>query len=78
MLKSIILQDKHETLHIKFWMKLEQLKTILNGSLKQITELWCEGAGILTANYTAEEVRHLIRALFQNTDRRAMALASIV
>lgn len=59
-------------------MKLEQLKMILGASLVQITEQWCEGHGILTTNYKAEEVKHLIRALFQNTDRRANALASIV
>lgn len=63
---------------IKTWMKLEQLKMILNASLLEITEQWCEGSGILTANYKADEVKHLIRALFQNTDRRANALSSIV
>lgn len=51
---------------------------ILNASLQEITEQWCDGAGILTANYKAEEIRHLIRALFQNTDRRAKALSRIV
>lgn len=51
---------------------------MLNASLQEITEKWCGGAGILTANYKAEEVKHLIRALFQNTDRRAKALAQIV
>ena len=51
---------------------------VLNASLQEIGEQWCDGAGILTANYNAEEIRHLIRALFQNTDRRAKALYSIV
>lgn len=59
-------------------MKLEQLKMILNASLQEITEQWCEGAGILTVNYKAEEIKHIIRALFQNTDRRAKALTKIV
>lgn len=58
-------------------MKLQQLKMILNASLQEITEQWCDGAGILTAHYKADEIRHLIRALFQNTDRRASALAKI-
>ncbi|XP_053951579.1 centromere/kinetochore protein zw10-like [Anastrepha ludens] len=69
---------KHEVIHIKSWMKLEQLKMILNASLQEITEQWCEGSGILTANYKIEEVKHLIRALFQNTDRRAKALSKII
>lgn len=59
-------------------MKLQQLQMILSASLQEITEQWCDGAGILTVNYTSEEVRHLIRALFQNTDRRAKALSRIM
>lgn len=43
-----------------------------------ILELWADGKGPLTLNYKSEEIRHLIRALFQNTDRRANVLASIV
>lgn len=73
-----LFKDKHQIIHVKSWMKLEQLKMILGASLVQITEQWCEGSGILTANYKAEEIKHLIRALFQNTDRRANALASII
>lgn len=73
-----LFKDKHQIIHVKSWMKLEQLKMILGASLVQITEQWCEGHGILTANFKAEEVKHLIRALFQNTDRRANALASII
>lgn len=63
---------------VKYWSKLNQLNTILKSSLIQITELWCEGKGPLTLNFKAEEVKHLIRALFQNTDRRANALATII
>ncbi|KAM7350956.1 zeste-white 10 kinetochore protein [Cochliomyia hominivorax] len=73
-----LFKDKHEVLRVSCWMKLQQLKMILNASLQEITEQWCDGAGILTANYKAEEIRHLIRALFQNTDRRAKALNRII
>lgn len=59
------------------WVKLMQLKMILNASLVQIQEQWSEGKGPLTLNYKAEEIRSLIRALFQNTDRRSNALFSI-
>lgn len=62
---------------VKYWSKLKQLNTILKSSLIEITEQWCEGKGPLTLNFKAEEVKHLIRALFQNTDRRANALATI-
>lgn len=50
---------------------------MLNASMAHITEQWSEGKGPLTLHYKAEEVKHLIRALFQNTDRRANALAKI-
>lgn len=51
---------------------------ILGASLIQITEQWSEGKGPLTLNYKPEEIKFLIRALFQNTDRRANALSSII
>ncbi|KAL5273482.1 ZW10 family protein [Megaselia abdita] len=63
---------------VKYWSKLNQLNTVLKSSLIQITELWCEGKGPLTQSFKAEEVKHLIRALFQNTDRRANSLATII
>uniref|UniRef100_A0A1A9ZSF9 Centromere/kinetochore protein zw10 n=1 Tax=Glossina pallidipes TaxID=7398 RepID=A0A1A9ZSF9_GLOPL len=72
-----LFKEKHEVLCIPCWMKLQQLKMILNASLQEISEQWCDGAGILTAHYKADEIRHLIRALFQNTDRRASVLAKI-
>lgn len=51
---------------------------ILNASMAQIAEQWADGKGPLTLNFRAEDIRHLIRALFQNTDRRSNVLASIV
>ncbi|XP_075147332.1 centromere/kinetochore protein zw10-like [Haematobia irritans] len=69
--------EKHTVVQITSWIKLQQLQMILRASLQEITEQWCDGAGILTLNYKAEEIRHLIRALFQNTDLRAKALSMI-
>ena len=59
-------------------MKLIQMKMILNASLVQITDQWSEGKGPLTLHYKPDDIKHLIRALFQNTERRAVALASII
>lgn len=73
-----VLQDPVEvTVYVKKWTKLEQLKMILNATMAQILEQWADGKGPLTLNFKAEDIRHLIRALFQNTDRRARALAAI-
>ncbi|XP_016939338.2 centromere/kinetochore protein zw10 [Drosophila suzukii] len=69
--------EPNEVVQVLSWQKLQQLKAMMNASLKEITELWCDGAGPLTANYKPDEVRHLIRALFQDTDRRAKAITQI-
>lgn len=66
------------SVHTRNWVKLQQIKTILNASMAEIVELWADGKGPLTLNFRAEDIRHLIRAIFQNTDRRANALANIL
>ncbi|KAJ6640135.1 Centromere/kinetochore protein zw10 [Pseudolycoriella hygida] len=71
---TIFEENQQIMIAVPKWVKLTQLKMILNASLVQITEQWSEGKGPLTLNYKAEEVKSLIRALFQNTDRRANAL----
>ncbi|XP_058455605.1 centromere/kinetochore protein zw10 isoform X2 [Malaya genurostris] len=63
---------------VKNWTKLIQLHKILDASLVEIIELWGEGKGPLTLNFKAEEIKKLIRALFQNTKHRQMCLASII
>ncbi|XP_017067554.1 centromere/kinetochore protein zw10 [Drosophila eugracilis] len=73
-----LFREPNEVVKVLSWLKLQQLKTMMNASLKEITELWCDGAGPLTATYKSDEVRHLIRALFQDTDRRAKAITQIV
>uniref|UniRef100_A0A182Q8W2 Centromere/kinetochore protein zw10 n=1 Tax=Anopheles farauti TaxID=69004 RepID=A0A182Q8W2_9DIPT len=63
---------------VKQWTKLLQLRQILCGSLVEITELWAEGKGPLTMCFSSEEIKHLVRALFQNTKQRQTCIASIV
>ncbi|KAM8720970.1 hypothetical protein ACLKA7_006931 [Drosophila subpalustris] len=74
----LLFHDPNEVVQVRTWQKLQQLKVMMNASLKEFTELWCDGAGPLTANYQASEIKHLIRALFQDTDRRAKAITQIV
>jgi centromere/kinetochore protein zw10, putative len=50
---------------------------IKKASLRDIIDLWENGNGALAKAFTAEEVKHLIRSLFQNTSRRSAALAKI-
>lgn len=61
---------------VNAWQKMLHLQFILDGSLVQITESW--KTSNISQTFKAEEVKHLIRALFQNTDRRANALSLII
>ncbi|KRX37182.1 Centromere/kinetochore protein zw10 -like protein [Trichinella murrelli] len=61
----------------KSWERLEEILIILGSNLKTIEERWENGSGPLALLLTAEELRHLIRASFQNTKLRAEVLSKI-
>lgn len=63
--------------HVANWSRLTDTKTVLNASLQSIGDLWSEGKGPLALSFSAIEIKNMIRALFQNTDRRAAILATI-
>ena len=63
--------------YVKKWNKFLELILILNASLKEIEDRWAEGKGPLALEFSVEEVKKLVRALFQNTDRRAATLSRI-
>ena len=63
--------------YVKRWNKFKELILILNASLREIEDRWSEGKGPLAIDFSVEEVKKLIRALFQNTDRRAATLSRI-
>ncbi|NWS24627.1 ZW10 protein, partial [Polioptila caerulea] len=63
--------------YVKKWMTFKQLMIILQANLQEIVDQWADGKGPLAEEFSAAEVRSLIRALFQNTERRAAALAKI-
>ncbi|GLV33144.1 Zeste-white 10 [Carabus blaptoides fortunei] len=65
-------------LYTKHWYKFNELILILNSSLADINDRWADGKGPLAVEFKPEEVKGLIRALFQNTDRRAAVLARII
>ncbi|ESO12710.1 hypothetical protein HELRODRAFT_62313 [Helobdella robusta] len=63
--------------HIEFWIKLKELKFVLNARLMEIRDRWAAGKGPLADAFTKEEMDSLIRALFQNTEMRSAVLAVI-
>ncbi|CAL7934411.1 unnamed protein product [Xylocopa violacea] len=63
--------------HVKKWEKFLELIQVLGASLREIEVRWNGGKGPLAREFTAPQVKQLIRALFQNTERRSNLLASI-
>jgi len=63
--------------YVRKWNRFKELILILNASLREIEDRWADGKGPLANEYTPDEVKRLIRALFQNTDRRATILSHI-
>lgn len=63
--------------YVKKWMTFKELSVVLQASLQEIVDRWAEGKGPLAQEFSSSEMKSLIRALFQNTDRRAVALTKI-
>lgn len=63
--------------HVRHWGKFCELIIVLGASLRDILDRWADGKGPLAHEFTPDEAKQLIRALFQNTDRRAQVLAKI-
>lgn len=59
------------------WQRFRELDMILNASMIDISDRWASGKGPLAVVFSSNEVKQLIRALFQNTDRRSQMLAKI-
>ena len=72
-------RDAKQMLHanVKKWNKFVQVMWVLNVGLHDIGDRWANGKGPLAAELEASELKQLIRALFQNTEKRSTILASI-
>ena len=62
---------------VRKWAKFLELIVVLSSSLRTIEDRWGEGKGVLAKEFSADEVKQLIRAIFQNTERRAAVLSKI-
>ncbi|XP_046859570.1 centromere/kinetochore protein zw10 homolog isoform X2 [Xenia sp. Carnegie-2017] len=62
---------------VQTWTKFIELRAIIDSSLQNIENRWKDGKGPLAKEFSCNEIRSLIRALFQNTDRRACLLNKI-
>jgi len=64
--------------YVKRWSRFKELMLVLGSSMVDILDRWADGKGPLAHEFTVDQLKHLIRALFQNTERRAQVLAKIV
>uniref|UniRef100_A0A8C9Z5W1 Centromere/kinetochore protein zw10 homolog n=1 Tax=Sander lucioperca TaxID=283035 RepID=A0A8C9Z5W1_SANLU len=64
-------------LYVRKWSTFKELVIVLRASLQEIVDRWADGKGPLALEFSSSEVKNLIRALFQNTERRAVALTKI-
>ncbi|PSN39911.1 hypothetical protein C0J52_07953 [Blattella germanica] len=62
---------------VKRWTKFQELILILGANLRNIDDRWADGKGPLAHEFKPDEVKQLIRALFQNTERRSAVLSRI-
>lgn len=74
---KLFTDSKEICLFVKNWIKFNELIFVLSASLVDIDDRWANGKGPLALQFQAEEVKRLIRALFQNTSRRAQVLSNI-
>ncbi|KAK6322519.1 hypothetical protein J4Q44_G00073110 [Coregonus suidteri] len=63
--------------YVKKWITFKELVIVLRANLQEIVDRWAEGKGPLALEFCSSEMKSLIRALFQNTERRAVALSKI-
>lgn len=75
---KLFTDSKEILLYVPLWNKLNELSFVLSASLVDINDRWACGKGPLALYFEPVELGHLIKALFQNTDRRAEVLSRIV
>ncbi|XP_020496218.2 centromere/kinetochore protein zw10 homolog [Labrus bergylta] len=64
-------------LYVKKWGTFKELVIVLRANLQEIVDRWADSKGPLALEFSSSEMKNLIRALFQNTERRAVALTKI-
>ena len=60
------------------WERLKGLAIVMDASLQDIVDSWSSSKESLAQQFTAVELRGLIKAIFRNTERRAAALTKII
>uniref|UniRef100_A0A8C6S6L6 Centromere/kinetochore protein zw10 homolog n=1 Tax=Neogobius melanostomus TaxID=47308 RepID=A0A8C6S6L6_9GOBI len=75
--KKNLKYQEEVALYVKKWGMFKELAVVLKANLQEIVDRWADGKGPLAVEFSGSEVKSLVRALFQNTERRAVALTKI-
>ncbi|XP_077296334.1 centromere/kinetochore protein zw10 homolog [Arctopsyche grandis] len=76
-LPQVYQDDSEIHKNVPVWTKFNELIILLGGNLATIEERWFNGDGPLALQFTPDETKRLVRALFQNTTFRANLLSKI-
>ncbi|XP_065844545.1 centromere/kinetochore protein zw10 homolog [Oscarella lobularis] len=72
---SLFQPDVDKATYVRDFARFKYLRDLLDASLQEVVDLW--EMSTLSKEFSSEEIRHLIRAVFKNTQRRANALCKI-
>lgn len=75
--KKNLKYQEEVALYARKWGMFKELSIVLKANLQEIVDRWADGKGPLAVEFSSSEIKSLIRALFQNTERRAIALTKI-
>ncbi|XP_040569632.1 centromere/kinetochore protein zw10 homolog [Lepeophtheirus salmonis] len=76
-LPQMFIENSQPMRYVRYWLRFKELVFILNANLREIEHRWAEGKGPLASEFSVDEIKRLIRAIFQNTERRATVLSRI-
>ncbi|XP_035215313.1 centromere/kinetochore protein zw10 homolog isoform X2 [Stegodyphus dumicola] len=64
-------------LYVRSLTKFQEMHFLLCATMKEIVDRWAGGKGSLATHFRPEEVRHMIMAFFENSEKRVAALSKI-
>ncbi|KFM64702.1 Centromere/kinetochore protein zw10-like protein, partial [Stegodyphus mimosarum] len=62
-------------LYVRSLTKFQEMHFLLCATMKEIVDRWASGKGSLATHFRPEEVRHMIIAFFENSEKRIAALS---
>lgn len=63
--------------YVPSWMRFKEIIFVLDASMTGIAERWADHNGPLAEHLLPEELKKLVRSLFENNEKRARLLAAI-